>query len=528
MLFGLFDNQTRVGGVPSRIFLARRRPSACSSPRDSAPRGGERPRRLDLRHEPTERSLTMLQRFATRKSSRGYSLCQLLVVIGLIAILSGLMVRGGVWIRSQADIAVLTSHCEQFSTALQMYYQKHRKFPDAFPANLEQDLAPYIANEALFTCPANPAARSAPLNASYVTPVLGYEHAYILGLDTRYDEDVSVVLFSNSTTEIVEKLPAFHNEVPIILGNRATGGVVTFGSGSEVTLHNDTTVTVVNSFRSKDGTPFNVVKFDKGVGSSVRLRAIDTDIIQLVSYPGLVFLRGGIADAVETTGETRDELQVSTLSGEVRVIGRTIARAERRTEEEQGGEGGLAVSGSININPMNNAFRFLLMKPDGKSIDREDLLRSHCQFEYNGPISWVLLKPKGNGNQNSFCVNGEAYPLDNARLYLLIGSDIEVRLYNDRKLNATNAGMGRWWLDSITATNAYMIPLNWVEDGLPPEDTFEDYYDPDGTPVDDGTGTGDSAAEETEPNVLTGQTVRTLCRGFCVLQGQSITVARNR
>ena len=470
----------------------------------------------------------MFRPFATRESSRGYSLCQLLVVIGLIAILSGLMVRGGLWVKSQADIAVLTSHCEQFSTALQMYYQKHRKFPDAFPAHLEQDLAPYIANEALFTCPANPAARSAPLNASCVTPVLGYAHAYVLALDTRYDENVSVVLFSNATTEVVEKLPAFHNEAPIILGNRATGGTVTFGSGSEVQLNDNATVTVVNSFRSKDGTPFNVVKLDKGVGSSVRLRAVDTDIIQLVSYPGLVFLRGGVADAVETTGETRDELQVSTVSGEVRVVGRTIARAERRTEEEQGGGGGLAVSGSININPMNNAFRFLLKKPDGTYIEREDLLRSHCQFEYFGPVSWVLLRPKGNGNQNSFSVNGEIYPLDNARLYLLIGSDVEVRLYNDRKLNAKNAGMGRWWLDSITATNAYMIPLNWVDDGLPPEDSFDEYYDQDGTSGDDGTGTGDGAGEETEPNVLTGQTVRTLCRGLCVLQGQSVTVVRNR
>ena len=426
----------------------------------------------------------MIYSAMTRERSRGFSVYELLVMVGIFGVLAGLVFQGSVWIKSHADLAVLTSRCQNLGTALQLYYQKHRSFPDAFPAHLEQDLAAYIPDEAFFTCSANPAARAAPLNASYVTPVLGYKNAYVLGLDTRFDEDVSVVLFSNLTTEVVEKLPVLHNLEPIILGNRATEGTITFASGSEVQLNSNTTATVVNSFRSADGTPFNVVTFDKGVGSSAQLTAVGSDIIQLVSYPGTAFLRGGTADALTTTGESADELRVSTQSGEVRLIGRTMARAPSAQDEEaDAGGAGLAVSGRVNLNPLNSAFRFTLKKLDGTYITREDMLASRRQLEYFGPVCWVIFRPKGNGNQNALIVNGDAYPVDNARLYVLIGTDISVRLYNDQKLSVKRGnGMGRWWLDSISATDARVIPLDWDTGDLPPEEDFDDYYDLPPTP----------------------------------------------
>ncbi len=343
----------------------------------------------------------MLISNATTKRSRAFTVCELLVMVGLVGVLASLIFSGSIWIKARADLAVLTSRCNHLGTALQMHYQKNRSFPDAFPAHLEEDLSTYITDEAFFTCSANPAARSAPLNASYVTPVLTYKHAYVLGLDTRYDTDVSVVLFSNLTTDVVEKLPLTHNAEPFILGNRATGGTVEFASGSQVQLNDDTTATVANSFRLSDGTPFNVVKFDKGESGSAQLKAVDTDIIQLVSYAGIASMRGGIADAVSSTSQGTDQLSASTQSGEVRLIGRVLAGAST-TEEEDAGGAGSGVSGRVNLNPSNNsAFRFLLRKPDGTYITREDLHDSNRQLDYDGDISWVLFRPKGNGNQNS-------------------------------------------------------------------------------------------------------------------------------
>jgi len=448
----------------------------------------------------------------------------------LLMILAGMAVRGLLWVKYQAEIAMLTSNAHQIGTALHLYYQKHRTFPSAYPGHLEEDLASYVSNEELFTCPASPAARAAPLNASYVTPVFRYEHAYILGLDSRYDENISVVLFSNATTEVVEKLPILHNEQPFIHGNRATGGIVTFGSGSTAELTAGTTATIANSFRSQDGTAFNIIKFDEGVASGAQLTAVDTDIIELASHPGLVFLRGGVADVAATAGETADELQVSTQSGEVRVIGSRALRGASQEEEEEQEEDEPALSGRVNINPSNNsAFRFRLRKPDDTLITRTDLLESNRQLEYIGLAKWVLFRPKGNGNQNALTVNGEVYPLRNGKLYLLYASDLTVRLYNDKKHSNGNA-MGRWWLDSIHATDGRIVALDWFDDELPPDDDdYEQYYS-----EDDSEDEGDQdQAEETggdegQGAPLEGQTVRTLSKGICVPKGRSVTVTKTR
>ena len=104
-----------------------------------------------------------------------------------------------------------------------------------------------------------------------------------------------------------------------------------------------------------------------------------------------------------------------------------------------------------------------------------------------------------------------------------------VRLYNDKKLTKGNA-MGRWWLDSIHATDGRIIALNWFYDELPPDDDdYEQYYDEDGTeeivdPEEAGT-TGDNDGEGTP---LEGKTVRTLSKGICVPQGKSVTVTKTR
>ena len=125
---------------------------------------------------------------------------------------------------------------------------------------------------------------------------------------------------------------------------------------------------------------------------------------------------------------------------------------------------------------------------------------------------------------NSLTINGEVYELQNARLYLLIGSDISAHLYND-KANNNGKSMGRWWLDSVSATNAYIFALNWDYDDMPDEEDFEEYYDQVETPDDGGDGEGGTGGDA-EPNVLTGQTVRTLSRGFCIPTGKSQTVAK--
>ena len=70
-------------------------------------------------------------------------------------------------------------------------------------------------------------------------------------------------------------------------------------------------------------------------------------------------------------------------------------------------------------------------------------------LEYAGPAILVMVKPKGNANQNSLTLNGEPYPLLNKNRYTITSTSMTVHLYNDKR-NKKGKAMGHWWID-ITA-----------------------------------------------------------------------------
>ena len=116
-----------------------------------------------------------------------------------------------------------------------------------------------------------------------------------------------------------------------------------------------------------------------------------------------------------------------------------------------GDDGKVAVSGEININPNNSPHsEFTLYKPDGSTITRDDLHQNSPTegdgTYYQGLALSFRVKPKGNGNQNSFYVDGVAYELHNRNTYIIAGEDMNVRLYNAKVKNGK--AMGHWWIDS--------------------------------------------------------------------------------
>jgi len=117
------------------------------------------------------------------------------------------------------------------------------------------------------------------------------------------------------------------------------------------------------------------------------------------------------------------------------------------------GQGDGVVSGKVNLNPSNNDdFEFILEKPDGTRITRDDLHASRGDLEYTGPAVMIRFRPKGNGNQNTLVVDGEVYRVSNGTLYTIRSSDLEVHLYNEKAENNGHV-MGHWWLETTgTAT----------------------------------------------------------------------------
>ena len=252
-----------------------------------------------------------------------------MVVIAIVVVLASLLFQGGSWLRGHAEAATLLARAGHLGSALQMYYQKHRTYPEAFPANLGQDLAPYVDNQDAFSVPAHEGEGAGPLNASYVPPVQGDCNSYILSLDSKHYGTRAAVLFSNLTAQIVDKLSIKHNGAAVVHGTVVEGGTVEFGNGSIVQLSDSTSARLVHSFTAADGTSFNIVKMEaKGVSASATGIAVDTDIIEIAAHPGIVFLRSGVVDAEVIPQSQNDQLQVTTRSGEVRVIGRTMASGQ--------------------------------------------------------------------------------------------------------------------------------------------------------------------------------------------------------
>lgn len=109
------------------------------------------------------------------------------------------------------------------------------------------------------------------------------------------------------------------------------------------------------------------------------------------------------------------------------------------------------ISGSLNINPNNNADNeFYLIKPDGSVLTRDSLHTNMA--DYSGAAVWVHVRPKGNGNQNTLIVNGSTYSLTNNKFYDFGSVDMTVNLYNDNR-DQWGYAMGHWYI-GITANDA--------------------------------------------------------------------------
>jgi hypothetical protein len=134
------------------------------------------------------------------------------------------------------------------------------------------------------------------------------------------------------------------------------------------------------------------------------------------------------------------------------------------------GQGEHAVSGTINLNPNNNDdYEFVLVVDGGAVISRDTLEDSTPPVPgqssgytfpgYSGGASYISFMPKGNGNQNSLSVDGQAYDLQNGTRYVIMGDPMTVNLHQTQ-------GNGHWYID-VQAQNATIGPDSdgdWIVD----------------------------------------------------------------
>ncbi len=110
--------------------------------------------------------------------------------------------------------------------------------------------------------------------------------------------------------------------------------------------------------------------------------------------------------------------------------------------------------GALNLNPSNSTNNeFNLRKASGGWISRDDLHEKDVVVDENGvywqgKASYIKVRPKGNGNQNTFLVDGVIYLLRNSEVYIFEG-DMDVVIYNDHVKQGR--AMGHWWLGTNSA-----------------------------------------------------------------------------
>ena len=239
------------------------------------------------------------------KRPAAFSLVGLLVIVGVLAVLAGLIVRGGYWLRCRAEEADVTNRAGNLGYALHLYYLEHRNYPSAYPAHLDTRLAPYLERELsdcvdtpeAFVTPASPGAGAEPLNESYAPPPKrGDQISYVLAVQPKRSHARTAVLFGVNATQLVETLPVRYAGAELKPGDVVQGGTITFATGTSVEAGPDTMMRVIRSFRTEDGSVYHVVKVPRYKPGFLRADVVGADLVQIVTGAGVVFVRNGVAD----------------------------------------------------------------------------------------------------------------------------------------------------------------------------------------------------------------------------------------
>jgi len=240
-----------------------------------------------------------------RTRSSAFTITEILVAITILMILAGILSSGYTWLRARADEVTVMNQVQHVGSALQLYYVKHRQYPSAYPARLDNELAPYLQKELEhyvdnplgFCNPTNPEAGAAPLNESYVTPPIGCDaNRYVISMDPVRKQARSAILFADGATELAERLPVTYGDQPLKPGDTVVGGTLRFATDSMVHLGQHTMARMIHSFRTCGGTPFHIVKLPRYRQGYLQADVAGADMMQVVTGAGIVLVTCGIAD----------------------------------------------------------------------------------------------------------------------------------------------------------------------------------------------------------------------------------------
>ena len=202
------------------------------------------------------------------------------------------------------------------------------------------------------------------------------------------------------------------------------------GSAQVLTLRDGDSVPAIDGFMDQDSLETYIADY----------LDTDTQTVSLSPNQAIYLFELGTTDLSSSAADFQDLVVLVTLA--------------RDTAELIGqGDTDVFITGTVAINPNNSPnAEFTLTKDDGSTVTRDDLhegtiVTSEGVF-YEGPASYVHVKPKGPGSQNTLIVNGVPYAMKNANAYEFNAPTLTVKVYNDTVSDGTP--MGRWHVQMST------------------------------------------------------------------------------
>lgn len=197
------------------------------------------------------------RKLAVRK---GFTLVELLVAIGIIAILVGMGIRSYSSLMRRVKEASSQTNLAAINVALSMYKKDQGYFPpDGEGSNLYAALAEYEVGKSILTNPYD----GKSYENLYVKRTFDEEaEAFVIASPSVRRKETMVLLFGREPQKLPLREVTYGGNL-IEPGETVTGGTLDFGGGTTVeALESEVEMTLIHSFELADGTPYGLVRVD--------------------------------------------------------------------------------------------------------------------------------------------------------------------------------------------------------------------------------------------------------------------------
>ena len=254
----------------------------------------------------------------------GFTVVELLIVLGILTILASLLFPVLRTVRTEARLAGCLSNIQQIATAVSMYQADNKGLPRTA---LPTALGDYMDSDRIFTCPEDE--RGADSYSQFFVARSGRaEDHFVLGCPRHHDGDRAAVAFGGGKGEADRTCTVRWNGSPLEPGTTVTGGTLSFTDGSQVQLAEDTTVGVLMSFVTS-GRTYSLIWMPEGTAGAIDCQVTPGSRFEVLTPAAIASVQGTrfvVQTALE--GEINSTV-VACQEGKVWVRGRG-SEAERK------------------------------------------------------------------------------------------------------------------------------------------------------------------------------------------------------